>query len=237
MSDNGAEKIIGPKTDASSCDEPGAGTYLDFKNECDYKTIKAESSVECTTKRSRFIVHVRPVETKEQAESFIEQVRTKHWDASHNVYAYVLREGTRRYTDDGEPQGTAGMPVLDVLVKEDLYDCAVVVTRYFGGVMLGSGGLVRAYSHSAKEALKASDIITMSLCINAKLRCDYNFYGKLPSVIKKYNGSVGQAIFSDEVDIDFYIPDKTYILFEKSIAELSCGKYRAEVLRKVYMEL
>ncbi len=108
-----------------------------------YKTIKNESSDEFIVKKSRFIGYVRPVKTQQEALDFISEIKTKHWDATHNVYAYVLREGgVRRFSDDGEPQGTAGIPSLDVLLKEEVTDCCVVVTRYFGGIMLGAGGLV-----------------------------------------------------------------------------------------------
>ena len=107
----------------------------------EYKTISSQSSAEFIEKRSRFIGYIKPVTTKEQATDFINEIRSKHWDATHNVYAYVLRDGqTRRYSDVGEPQGTAGIPVLDVLLKEELTDCVVVATRYFGGILLGGIG-------------------------------------------------------------------------------------------------
>ena len=109
-----------------------------------YKTVKIESFGEFTEKRSRFIGYCKPVKTEEDATAFINEIRAKHWDARHNVYAYSLREGNlRRYSDDGEPSGTAGMPVLDVITKNGVYDVCVVVTRYFGGILLGKGGLVR----------------------------------------------------------------------------------------------
>ena len=118
-----------------------------------YRTIRTAASAEFVEKKSRFIGHICPVTTQEEANEFIRQKKSEYWDATHNVYAYVLREGqTRRYSDDGEPQGTAGIPTLDVLLKEDLTDCVVVVTRYFGGTLLGTGGLVRAYSHGSKIA-------------------------------------------------------------------------------------
>ena len=116
----------------------------------EYQTLTREAQYEFTEKRSRFIGYARPVTTEQEALDFIAAIRSKHWDAKHNVYAYRLREGhISRYSDDGEPSGTAGIPVLSVLQKGDLTDCVIVVTRYFGGILLGGGGLVRAYSHAA----------------------------------------------------------------------------------------
>ena len=112
--------------------------------EMNYKTVELKTSDRYTVKKSEFIGHIMPVTSEEQARLFIAEISKKHWDATHNVYAYIIREtGVKRFSDDGEPQGTAGMPVLDVLEKNGLTDCCLVVTRYFGGIMLGAGGLVR----------------------------------------------------------------------------------------------
>ena len=124
-----------------------------------YKTTEKEAQDEFVEQRSRFIGYVRPVKTEEEALAFIEEKKKQHWDARHNVYAYVLREGgIQRYSDDGEPHGTAGVPTLDVLLKSGVTDVCVVVTRYFGGILLGAGGLVRAYTKSAKLALEAAQL-------------------------------------------------------------------------------
>ena len=146
----------------------------------EYKTIRQAASAEFVEKRSRFIGYISPVQTPEQAAEFIDSIKSQHWDATHNVPAYILREGNLcRFSDDGEPQGTAGMPVLSVMQKEGVTDCAIVVTRYFGGILLGGGGLVRAYSHSAKLALDAGGIVTRALCSIVRVRSDYTFYGRL----------------------------------------------------------
>ena len=146
----------------------------------DYKTVAREASDEFVEKRSRFIGYVKPVKTEEEAVAFINQKRSEHWDARHNVYAYSLREGNiKRYSDDGEPSGTAGMPVLDVIVKNEIYDVCVVVTRYFGGVLLGTGGLVRAYSQGSKIALESGGIVLMQSCSLCGVSCSYNRYGKV----------------------------------------------------------
>ena len=120
----------------------------------DYLTLGREASDEFIEKRSRFIGYAKPVKTQDEAMDFINEIRSRHWDATHNVYAYVLRDGqSRRYSDDGEPHGTAGKPILDVINGNGITDCAIVVTRYFGGTLLGTGGLVRAYSTSSKDAV------------------------------------------------------------------------------------
>ena len=196
-----------------------------------YKTIDKENSDEYIVKKSRFIGYVKPVSTKEEALDFIQGISKKHWDATHNVYAYILREeGIKKFSDDGEPQGTAGMPVLDVLEKNGLTDCAVVVTRYFGGIMLGAGGLVRAYSHTASLAVNAGGVVTRTLCIKAKIECDYNFYGKLSSLIPENGGTVEDTLFEDNVTVTFYIPETDKGSFEAKLTEASFGKYKPKTI-------
>ena len=147
--------------------------------------MEFESSDEFIEQRSKFIGYVKPVQNEQQALDFINEKRQKHWDATHNVYAYVLRDGNiQRYSDDGEPHGTAGVPTLDVIVKSGVTDVVVVVTRYFGGILLGAGGLVRAYTKGAKIALEAGNIITMESCHIAVLQCDYNQYGKISEICR-----------------------------------------------------
>jgi uncharacterized YigZ family protein len=204
----------------------------------DYKTVAQEAQAEFTEKRSRFIGHIKPVKTQEQALEFIAQIKTKHWDASHNVSAYVLRAGgVRRYSDDGEPQGTAGVPVLDVLLKENLTDCVVVVTRYFGGVMLGAGGLVRAYSHAAKIAVDAGGIITMSLCAKLKVECDYNFYGRLASLVPELGGVMEDTRFAGDVTIALRMPVTMLEMFDAKLADLSLGRAKSEKTGEVFAEI
>lgn len=190
-----------------------------------YKTVEIEATDEFVEKRSRFIGYCKPVTTEEEALEFINKIKTKHWDARHNVYAYCLREGQiKRFSDDGEPQGTAGMPTLDVLVKSNLTDLVVVVTRYFGGVLLGAGGLVRAYSHSAKIATEASHIITMQECLVCTLTCDYNQYGKVSSLIPQYNGVIDDSSFSTDVEISFHISPDNFEKLKKQLADATCGE-------------
>lgn len=155
----------------------------------EYKTLRAPASDEFTEKRSRFIGYAQPVSTQVEAAAFIERIKKQHHDATHNVFAYLLREGQlERYSDDGEPQGTAGIPVLDVLRKQGVTNCAVVVTRYFGGILLGAGGLVRAYSHAAAIALGKAGIVTMAHCAILDIACDYSFMASLPSASRNGAG-------------------------------------------------
>ena len=146
----------------------------------EYKTVEFEGCDEFIEKKSRFIGYVKPVKTVEEATEFIAKIKSKHWDATHNVSAYVLRENNiQRSSDDGEPSGTAGVPVLDVLLKENLVDVCVVVTRYFGGTLLGAGGLIRAYSHGSKIAVESGNIITMAPCKIMSCLVDYSFYDRM----------------------------------------------------------
>ena len=168
----------------------------------EYKTLRAPASDEFTEKRSRFIGYAQPVSTQVEAAAFIERIKKQHHDATHNVFAYLLREGQlERYSDDGEPQGTAGIPVLDVLRKQGVTNCAVVVTRYFGGILLGAGGLVRAYSHAAAIALGKAGIVTMAHCAILDIACDYSFYGKLAVCIPEWGGIVEHTQFGGAVTV------------------------------------
>lgn len=195
----------------------------------EYKTVSKSASNEFVEKKSRFIGYIKPVTTQAEAVAFINEIKSKHWDATHNVYAYVLREGqTRRYSDDGEPQGTAGIPVLDVLLKEELTDCVVVATRYFGGTLLGTGGLVRAYSHTAKIAVEAGEVITMKLCKLLRVCCDYNFYGRLNSLIPELGGIIEDTDFADTVTVTFKMPVDDVAEFDKKLVDLSFGKFKSE---------
>jgi len=190
----------------------------------DYITIKEYASPEFVERRSRFIGYIKPVTTEQEALDFIASIRAKHWDATHNVYAYVLREqNTCRYSDDNEPQGTAGMPVLDVIRKSGLTDVCVVVTRYFGGILLGGGGLVRAYSHSASLAVEAAGVILMRSCAICSLECTYNQYGKLSSLVPENKGIVDNADFSDKVTMYFHIPVDELQRLERLITDTTCG--------------
>lgn len=202
-----------------------------------YKTVRQFASDELVEKRSRFIGYCKPVSTQDEAIAFINEIKTKHWDARHNVYAYVIRnEGVSRYSDDNEPQGTAGIPVLDAIRKRDITDCVVVVTRYFGGVLLGAGGLVRAYSAAAKLAIDAAQEREMMMCSVCILRCSYTLYGKIPALIARFDGAVDDSDFADEVSVIFHLPEDHLVAFNKALSEESSGKYAAVEKSKEFFD-
>ena len=200
-----------------------------------FKTVATEAVDEYIVKKSRFLGYAKPVTTAEEAVAFIEQIKKKHWDATHNVYAYVLRDGqTRRYSDDGEPQGTAGIPALDVLCKGELTDVCVVCTRYFGGIMLGAGGLVRAYSHTAKIAVEAAGIITMAKCTVGEVTCDYTYYGRLVPLLCSHGGFVEDTVFADAVTVRFKIPSVAFAALDAAVVDTSFGKVRVTALQEIF---
>ena len=148
-----------------------------------YRTIAAPAEDEFIEKKSRFIGYIAPVTTEQEAAAFIESVRARHREARHNCYAYRLRQNNlARFSDDGEPSGTAGRPILEVLQREDLTDVCVVVTRYFGGILLGTGGLARAYTQGCKIAVAAAGVLCMYPAVECTLSADYGFYGKLQNL-------------------------------------------------------
>ncbi|MBO4383342.1 MAG: YigZ family protein [Clostridia bacterium] len=203
-----------------------------------YKTVRSEGCGEYEIKRSRFLCYACPVQTAEEAQAFIARIKSKHWDARHNCSAYILREGgVKRYSDDGEPQGTAGMPILDVLEKSGVTDVCVVITRYFGGILLGAGGLVRAYSHSATLALEAGEVITMTPCTVCRLTCDYTLYGRIPSLLAEHGGKETGTDFTDNVTVTCLLPEASVEGFRAKLTELSSGKVDVDVLETTFEEL
>lgn len=203
-----------------------------------YKTVKNFAHDELVEKRSRFIGYCKPVKTEDEAVEFINKIKKEHWDARHNVYAYSLREGQiKRYSDDGEPSGTAGVPVLDVITKSGVTDTVVVVTRYFGGVLLGTGGLVRAYSAAAKLGLEAAKIVEMSLCAECEISCSYNQYGKLNTLIMNTGGFVDNCDFADNVILSFHIPLEKTAALDKEFADATAGEVKIEIKNEKFYEI
>ena len=203
-----------------------------------YQTVARVAEAELVVKKSRFIGRAAPAHTPEAAMAFAAIIKAKHWDASHNVWAYSLREGQlRRYSDDGEPQGTAGLPVLDTLLKQELLDCVVVVTRYFGGTLLGTGGLTRAYGQSASAAIEAAGIVTMAPCRVLRVACDYGFYGALQRLLPAFGGTVLDTQFAGETTVTLRLLARDAQAFSAQLAEKSNGRVRAVLVREEFAPL
>lgn len=189
-----------------------------------YYTISGAAEASFIEKRSEFIGYIAPVTTNDEAVDFINTIRARHRKARHNVYAYILRQDNiSRYSDDGEPQGTAGMPVLDVLKKRGLTDVCIVVTRYFGGILLGGGGLVRAYSHCASIACDAADIMNMCLCRRITITSDYSLYGRLAYLLPAFETITVSEDFSTDVSMEILVRSELAESLIKELTEASNG--------------
>lgn len=190
-----------------------------------YKTVSMRAEAQFIEKKSKFIATVIPAETEDVALSFLEEMRKTYPDATHNVYAYVIDENNIfRYSDDGEPSGTAGMPVLDAIRKSGIVDCAVVVTRYFGGTLLGTGGLVHAYGKAAKDGLEAAGIIEKRLSSIMSVTCDYTLGGKMTHFFLENGYIVEDTVYDNQVTYFIPVMVSEKERFIKDITELSCGK-------------
>lgn len=201
-----------------------------------YKTILAQAQAEIVEKKSRFIATVRPVKTEEEARAFLEELKKKYWDATHNVFAYQIgeRNEIQRFSDDGEPQGTAGMPVLNVLKGEDVKDTAIVVTRYFGGTLLGTGGLVRAYGKAAKEGLLAAGIAELVLYSRYRVMVDYTDSGKVQYEILQDGHVLYDTVYTDKVEFVVLVESESSDAFEKKMLDIMKGREVFEKTAEVF---
>ena len=192
------------------------------------KTVYSGGEGEIIEKKSRFIATVRPVTSEEEAAAFIAEMKKKYWDARHNCSAFVIggRQEISRCSDDGEPAQTAGRPMLDVLLREDIHNAAVVVTRYFGGVLLGTGGLVRAYQKATQEGLAASVIIDKKEGIRLSVGTDYNGLGKLQYLIAQKGLLLIDTVYTDAVELFLMVPVEEQQAVEREIVEATCGNAR-----------
>lgn len=179
---------------------------------------------EFVEKKSRFIGRMWRIESEAEAQEILEQIRKKYWDATHNCYAWSLLGGVTRCSDDGEPSGTAGRPMLEVLTREGVTNCLCVVTRYFGGVLLGAGGLIRAYAHGAKVALDAAGVAAMKRVSLYNTRFDYSLFERMKLEVEAAGGGVDAVDYSDAVTMDYWIPGGGEEEFSRRIVELSAGK-------------
>lgn len=191
----------------------------------EYFVPTENAETEFTEKRSRFIGRIQKIRSEEQATELLREIRAMHRDATHNVYAYILREnGITRYSDDGEPQGTAGMPVLEVLRREGVFDVLCVVTRYFGGTLLGAGGLTRAYARSAKLTLDRAGISVMRLWLRETIRCPYPLLERIRLEITAAEGAQEEIRYGAEVEIQALLPRERAEEFHRRISEISAGR-------------
>lgn len=205
-----------------------------------YRTIEKEAVAEYEEKKSRFIASVKPVTCEEEAAGFLEGLRSKYWDASHNVYAYYICGNSgnniyQKYSDDGEPSGTAGLPVLEAIRKSGLQDAVVVVTRYFGGTLLGAAGLVRAYGKSATLGLEAAGVITRQLCIEMQIITEYTWLGKIQSIIAGKGYTVGKTVYEQDAEIYVHIPVDEYELFNALLIEATNARVLINAGEKTYI--
>lgn len=200
-----------------------------------YLTVMGRSEAEYTEKRSKFIATLIHCETEEQALEFINEMRSKYWDARHNVFAYSVAGGTlSRFSDDGEPHGTAGKPVFDVITGSGVTDVAVVVTRYFGGVLLGTGGLVRAYSKAARDAVDSASFAEMIPCTLFSTLCEYTDHNRLVDLIERSGGVIENTDFTDKVNVSYSFKDELVDSFLPKLSENFSARLAAtELERKI----
>ena len=201
-----------------------------------YKTVYCGGEAEIIEKKSRFIATVQPIKSEEEALAFIESTRKKDWNATHNCFAYVIGEHfqIQRCSDDGEPSGTAGKPMLDVLLGEEIHDVVVVVTRYFGGTLLGTGGLVRAYSGSAKEGLLASKVITKMHGQKLAVQTDYTGLGKIQYILGQRGIHILNSVYTDKVELEVLLPEAEIGTVMSEIREGTNGQAIMELSEECY---
>lgn len=166
-----------------------------------YISVAGEATAEITEKKSRFIANILHVETESEAAAFIDKIKKQHYNARHNVYAYILSNGVKKYTDDGEPSKTAGLPILEMMEKQGITDVVCVVTRYFGGTLLGTGGLVRAYTEAAKESVSAAGVVTMTKCELMELRVPYPNLGSVEYLLKSIGAKCEDKNYAQDITL------------------------------------
>ena len=196
-----------------------------------YTTIRNFGEDSFEEKKSEFIGYAKRVESEEEAKEFIAKIKDKHKQARHNCYAYIIGEnmGIQRYSDDGEPQGTAGIPILEVMKKSDITDCAIVVTRYFGGILLGTGGLTRAYKKGASMAVKKAGIVEKVTGVALNIKIDYDLLGKVQYLCSNNNWFIENEEYSDKVSFNIIVQKSSLEYIEKEIINVTNGKAEISV--------
>ncbi len=200
----------------------------------EYFIPAGDGEAEFTEKRSSFLGHVRMVETEDEAKTFVAEMKKKYYDARHNCWCYIIKDGAVRYSDDGEPQGTAGIPMLEVLKREGVTNVVCVVTRYFGGVLLGTGGLLRAYTKSAKDALDAAGISVVRRWVMAELACTYSLLERLKLECTAANGLVSDVEYSTDVCLKLLLPEDGVEDFSRRIADVTAGASRLAIIGEIH---
>ncbi|NLD48155.1 MAG: YigZ family protein [Clostridiaceae bacterium] len=205
----------------------------------EYKTVLNFAQSETEEKKSRFIASVKPVSSEEEALAFISQLKSKYWDATHNVYSYYIGGNNivQRFSDDGEPSGTAGMPILEIIKRMEVRDLVVVSTRYFGGTLLGAAGLIRAYSKSASTGIEAAQVITKKLCKKVKLTVEYTMFGKVQSLLASHGFIIKDTIYAQDVEIIVFVPIDEVDGFTGLITEATNARALMETGDNVYITL
>ncbi|GAA0446677.1 YigZ family protein [Lentibacillus halophilus] len=204
-----------------------------------YYTVKQQDFDQVVIQKSRFIGYVKRVETETEAQDFVQAIKKKHHDATHNCSAYMVGEHNQiqKANDDGEPSGTAGMPMLDVLKKKDLKDTAVVVTRYFGGIKLGAGGLIRAYSSTTSQALAKAGIVERRLMQGISITVDYTLHGKLENALRHSDYIVDAVNYTEHVEFVVYVPDGDEQICRNWIVNLSSNQVTLKDRGTAYVEI
>lgn len=196
-------------------------------------TRAAES--EFVEKRSRFIGYIKPVETEAEARAFVEEIKKRHYDARHNCWCYLLREGgVVRYSDDGEPQGTAGQPMLGVFEKEGITDLVCVVTRYFGGILLGTGGLLRAYTKGAKDALDAAGVSMVRRWVRQLVPCTYSLYERLKQETERFGAVIEDTEYGADIVLTVLVPEEQSDAYAARILDFTAGTVETLVDGEVF---
>ncbi|MCQ6278679.1 YigZ family protein [Bacillus sp. EB600] len=203
-----------------------------------YYTVKTTGEHEISIEKSRFIAQITRAETEAQAQEFIQTIKKKHWNASHNCSAYLIGENDQiqKANDDGEPSGTAGVPILEVLKKRNLKDTVVVVTRYFGGIKLGAGGLIRAYGKATSEGLNEVGIVERKLVQIMHVKVDYTWLGKLEKELRASAYTIKEIHYLDTVEIEAYVEEDKIQAFTEWMVELTNGQCKIDGGEQVYLE-
>ena len=211
---------------------------IDISKKEFYKTVEKLGEAVFVDRKSKFIAHTKPVESEREALDFLQEMRACYSDANHNVYAYIIDENNIfRYSDDGEPGGTSGMPVLDTLRKENIVDAITVVTRYFGGTLLGTGGLVHAYTQAASESLKNAGKITKVLCSGFSVTVDYTLSGKVQYFLASENYFTEATNYAEEVEFLVFVKRSQRETFLKEIAEVCAGRAKIREEKEKYIDI